>query len=427
MTTPTTVQARFQLRADTAANWASVNPTLLNNEFAFETDTKKLKVGNGSTAWNSLAYFPSIVTGGTVLGNLEIGTTGTLTFEGSTADGFETTLAVTDPTADRTITLPNQSGTVVVSGNASIVDADIAANAEIAVSKLADGTARQLLQTDAAGTGVEWTDNVDIPGTLDVTGAATFDSSLAVTGSLTQGGNAVVTVGDSGTVTSTMIADGTIVNDDVNASAAIAGTKISPDFGSQTVQTTGIVSHALGSASAPTVTFTGDTNTGIFSPAADEVALTTAGSERARLDASGRLLIGTSSGSGGQYLKVQGITTNANSGAIITIARGNNPAAAGNGLGTLSFRQGTTEEIGAEITAESDASWTASSSLPTRIVFSTVASGSTTLTERIRIKSDGTLNISNLAVYADNASAVAGGLAAGDVYRNATGVLRVRY
>ena len=43
-----------------------------------------------------------------------------------------------------------------------IVNADINANAEIAVSKLANGTARQLLQTDAAGTGVEWTNDVDI-------------------------------------------------------------------------------------------------------------------------------------------------------------------------------------------------------------------------------------------------------------------------
>lgn len=50
--------------------------------------------------------------GGTVTGNLEIGTAGSLTFEGSTANGFETTLAVTDPTADRTITLPDSTLTV---------------------------------------------------------------------------------------------------------------------------------------------------------------------------------------------------------------------------------------------------------------------------------------------------------------------------
>lgn len=118
--------------------------------------------------------------GGTVTGILEIGSTGSIVFEGSTADAYETTVAVVDPTADRTVTIPNQSGNFLISGNASIVNADISASAEIAVSKLADGSARQLLQTDAAGTGVEWTSNVDIPGTLDVTGTATFDGTVNI-------------------------------------------------------------------------------------------------------------------------------------------------------------------------------------------------------------------------------------------------------
>jgi hypothetical protein len=59
--------------------------------------------------------------------------------------------------------------------------------AEIPVSKLQDGAARQLLQTDATGSGVEWASNIDIPGTLDVTGGAIFDSTVLIntTGSLT--------------------------------------------------------------------------------------------------------------------------------------------------------------------------------------------------------------------------------------------------
>jgi hypothetical protein len=131
--------------------------------------------------------------GGIITGNLEIGTSGSLTFEGATADAFETTLTVVDPTVDRTITLPDATGTVITTGdtgtvtstmiaNNTILDADINANAEIAVSKLADGAARQLLQTDAAGTGVEWASNIDIPGTLDVTGTSTFDSDAYVYG-----------------------------------------------------------------------------------------------------------------------------------------------------------------------------------------------------------------------------------------------------
>ena len=46
----------------------------------------------------------------------------------------------------------------------TIANADISASAEIAVSKLANGSARQLPQTDSGGTGVEFTSNVDIPG-----------------------------------------------------------------------------------------------------------------------------------------------------------------------------------------------------------------------------------------------------------------------
>lgn len=47
----------IQIRRDTAANWTSVNPTLASGEIGFETDTKKLKVGDGSTAWTSVGYY----------------------------------------------------------------------------------------------------------------------------------------------------------------------------------------------------------------------------------------------------------------------------------------------------------------------------------------------------------------------------------
>jgi len=52
--------------------------------------------------------------GGTITGEVLFGTTGTLVFEGATDDAFETTLAVADPTADRTITLPDLTGTVAL-------------------------------------------------------------------------------------------------------------------------------------------------------------------------------------------------------------------------------------------------------------------------------------------------------------------------
>jgi hypothetical protein len=47
---------QIQLRNDTAANWTANNPVLALAEMGVETDTDKFKLGNGSTAWNSLAY-----------------------------------------------------------------------------------------------------------------------------------------------------------------------------------------------------------------------------------------------------------------------------------------------------------------------------------------------------------------------------------
>jgi len=52
-----TIPARIVIRRDTAANWSAQNPTLLNGEWGFETDTQLLKIGNGTAAWNALGYF----------------------------------------------------------------------------------------------------------------------------------------------------------------------------------------------------------------------------------------------------------------------------------------------------------------------------------------------------------------------------------
>lgn len=48
--------AQIQLRRDTAANWTLANPILGAGEFGFETDTHLLKIGDGTTAWNTLTY-----------------------------------------------------------------------------------------------------------------------------------------------------------------------------------------------------------------------------------------------------------------------------------------------------------------------------------------------------------------------------------
>lgn len=54
------LNVKIVLRNDTAENWSSSNPVLLLGELGLETDTGKFKCGDGSTAWNSLAYVSDI-------------------------------------------------------------------------------------------------------------------------------------------------------------------------------------------------------------------------------------------------------------------------------------------------------------------------------------------------------------------------------
>ena len=103
----------MQQRRGTASQWTSANPVLNPGELGWESDTNKFKIGDGTNHWADLDYF--IDANSTV--NPAFGTS--IVFEGATADSYETTLQVTDPTDDRTITLPNVSGTVITTGNLS--------------------------------------------------------------------------------------------------------------------------------------------------------------------------------------------------------------------------------------------------------------------------------------------------------------------
>ena len=109
---------RMQQRRGTAAQWISPNsgagPVLNAGEMGWESDTNKFKIGDGVNNWTSLDYFSDI--NSTV--NPAFGSS--ITFEGATANDFETTLAITDPTADRTLTLPDATGTVALTSDITV-------------------------------------------------------------------------------------------------------------------------------------------------------------------------------------------------------------------------------------------------------------------------------------------------------------------
>jgi len=82
---------------------------------------------------------------------------GSVVFEGATANDFETTLAITDPTADRTITFPDATGTVALAGNViansllTTTGDTIYASGASTPARLAIGTSGQTLTVSAGG------------------------------------------------------------------------------------------------------------------------------------------------------------------------------------------------------------------------------------------------------------------------------------
>jgi Major tropism determinant N-terminal domain len=144
---------RMQQRRGTAAQWISTNsgsgPILNAGEIGYETDTNKFKIGDGTNHWVDLDYFVD----SNSTANPSFGTD--IKFEGATVNAYKTTFAVTDPTANRTITLPNASGTVALTSDIAELSQDAidaALTAGTGITKTYDDAANTLTLAVNTGT-----------------------------------------------------------------------------------------------------------------------------------------------------------------------------------------------------------------------------------------------------------------------------------
>ena len=224
---------------------------------------------NTQTLTNKTLTAPVITT--PTITSLTLGD-GNIVFEGATADAFETTLTVVDPTADRTVTIPDATTTLVgtdttqtltnktltsptITGTGAIagtftggltgnVTGNLTGNVTGNVTGTSGSTTGNAATATALATGRTISLTGDVSGTsasFDGTGNASItaaiaaniivdadiNASAAITATKIAG--TAVTQADTGTVTSTMILDGTILNADINASAAIALSKLATD------------------------------------------------------------------------------------------------------------------------------------------------------------------------------------------------------
>ncbi len=178
----------------------------------------------------------------------------------------------------------------------------------------------------------------------------------------------------------------------------------------------GQVSLPAASAAAPALIPAGDSDTGLFAPAANSLALATAGQQRLTIDATGRILINTPAslpGAFGAAARLQ-LVQDGNPGATFwrfnaadiggpylffersrggTV--GNNTAVqSGDQLGQLAFNgaDGTGYYRAATIMAEVDGA-PSTAAMPGRLVISTTPSGGGGLVERLRVAADGNVTL----------------------------------
>lgn len=177
---------QLQLRRDSAADWTSANPTLAQGEIGWEVDTTKFKIGDGSTAWVSLAYWGVLIwqpLDATLTALAAFNTNGLLTQ--TAADTF----------AGRTLTAPAAGFTITnpagVAGNPTFVLAnDLAALEGLGSTGLAARTGSDTwAQRTIAGTSneVSVANGSGAAGdpTISLPSALTFSGKTVTGGSIT--------------------------------------------------------------------------------------------------------------------------------------------------------------------------------------------------------------------------------------------------
>jgi len=120
-----TLSALQKQRTDTAANWTGENPTLLSGELGFESDTGKAKLGDGSTAWNSLGYLALIPSSGVYPLSQLLMPSGTLALPSISFDGDPNTGIYRSGADELALVTAGVAGLTIDSAGAVVIPGDL--------------------------------------------------------------------------------------------------------------------------------------------------------------------------------------------------------------------------------------------------------------------------------------------------------------
>lgn len=146
------VITQIQVRRGTAAQWTSANPTLASGEWGFESDTGKVKIGNGSSAWSALSY----------VGTGEVTLNGTETLTNKTLTAPVINLGLNAQTGTTYTFVLADNGKLVTASNGSAQTYTIPLNSSVAY---ATGAQINIIQIGAGQVTIQGTGGVTVAST----------------------------------------------------------------------------------------------------------------------------------------------------------------------------------------------------------------------------------------------------------------------